>query len=122
MRTFAEAQTVLKLRSVGNYTTKKEIRFPKSGDVIPAGTNVELFHSPQAGSRVYLEAVSPLSKTIRIANLYKYFRGFKKAPGIRTLQRMDSNGVVSTPTGYMVEPDGYGPDGFPSWMLVLGII
>lgn len=28
----------------------------------------------------------------------------------------------TTPTGYTVEVDGYGPDGCPSWCIILGIV
>ena len=28
----------------------------------------------------------------------------------------------STPTGYIVEPDGVGPDGCPSWLLLLSYL
>lgn len=30
--------------------------------------------------------------------------------------------VCPTPTGYTVEPDGHGPDGVPSWLIILGYL
>jgi hypothetical protein len=29
---------------------------------------------------------------------------------------------AKSPTGYTVEPDGVGPDGVPSWLVILGMI
>lgn len=43
-------------------------------------------------------------------------------PSAETLREWESNGIAETPTGYEVEPDGHGPDGSPSWFLVLGLI
>ena len=33
-----------------------------------------------------------------------------------------SDGVCATPSGDDVEPDGHGPDGAPSWLMVFGLI
>jgi len=43
-------------------------------------------------------------------------------PDLETVQEwLDEGGCMSV-TGHWVEPDGYGPDGSPSWLLVLGVI
>lgn len=47
---------------------------------------------------------------------------FFKAPTVATLQRWSDGGFAKTVTGKKTEPDGYGTDGSPSWMLVLGMI
>ena len=43
-------------------------------------------------------------------------------PSIEELDEWSSDGVVETPTGHAVEPDGTGPDGVPSWLRCLGLI
>lgn len=57
-----------------------------------------------------------------VAGLYENFgRPFMKVPSMRTLTQM-GEGLSKSVTGKTVEPDGYGPDGSPSWLLVLGMI
>jgi len=121
MRTFKECQTELELKPVGQFIFKKACHFPKSGDTIPAGTEVTLFYSPKAYNRVYLDRGS-FAKTIKLANCHGYFKGFYKMPTMRTLEKQGNDAIVTTPTGHRVEPDGYGPDGIPSWLMVLGVI
>ncbi len=59
-------------------------------------------------------------------NLYEslpqWMRNAKSIPTLATLQRWEMDGVCKTPTGHMVEPDGVGPDGVPSWLRILGLI
>lgn len=43
-------------------------------------------------------------------------------PDIDTLQDWLDEAGCETITGYWVEPDGFGPDGSPSWLLVMGLI
>lgn len=106
-----------------NTTTKKEIVFPKSGTVFPAGTSLTVYFDPENNSRVYLDPPStPSRRAIRLDNAHKYLTGFNKCPGMATLERYSNDGVAKTPTGHRVEPDGYGPDGSPSWLLVIGVI
>ena len=101
-------------------TTKREIKL-KSGEIIPAGESgrVEFdtvsrslfsFHSPSLGRPVKLG----FSAFTRVFGL--------KAPGMKTLERWVDEGVAKTVFGARTEPDGTGPDGEPSWLLVLGII
>jgi len=49
-------------------------------------------------------------------------RGDHWAPTIRCLERQMDNGVVETPDGCWVEPDGHCQHGFPSWLLLAGLI
>ena len=46
----------------------------------------------------------------------------KSLPTLQTLDKWSRDCVCSTPTGHMVEPDGIGPDGVPSWLVILGVI
>jgi hypothetical protein len=117
-------------------TTKIELKL-KDGGTIPAGTKgtlrpvlpneipnlldlkpdrryttVASFH-PEGGDRDY---------KIKMRNLPYYFQGFRR-PSIRTIQKWEwDESMCKTPVGTKVEPDGVDPDGWPSWMLILGII
>jgi len=123
MRTFNEAQMVLGLEFVKQVTFKQDCRFPASGTIVTKGTTVDLYYSPKAGSKVYFQvATSPSVKTIGLSRCHLYFNGFKKVPSIKALEKMSNDAIVTTPTGHRVEPDGYGPDGLPSWLLVMGVI
>lgn len=46
----------------------------------------------------------------------------KSLPSMATIERWLNDGVCETPTGHRVEPDGFGPDGVPSWLLILGFV
>lgn len=46
----------------------------------------------------------------------------KSIPTFDTLREWESDGVCETPSGDMVEPDGEGPDGAPSWLRLFGVI
>jgi hypothetical protein len=48
--------------------------------------------------------------------------GFIKEPSIRTLEKWASDCGCESITGEWCESDGYGSDGSPSWLLVLGYI
>lgn len=45
-----------------------------------------------------------------------------KKPSMATLERWNEAGTCKTITGHVVEPDGHGPDGSPSWLLALGMV
>jgi hypothetical protein len=59
---------------------------------------------------------------VRYINAHKYFKGFKAPPSERALWKMSDDGIATTPIGNRTEPDGYGPKGDPSWLIVLGLI
>ena len=50
------------------------------------------------------------------------FSTFFKPPTMKTLEKYSLDSVAKSVTGKRCEPDGYGPDGSPSWLLVLGMI
>ena len=104
-----------------NTTTKKDLTF-KSG-TIPAGTALTVYFDSERNSRVYFDPKdTPERRALRLENAHKYLTGFSKPPGMGTLEKYSNDGVCTTPTGHRTEPDGYGPDGSPSWLLVLGMI
>lgn len=115
--------------------TKKAIQIKGDPNPVPVGTKAAIrflgehalngstmcelaldWDSPTTGRDFRREPM----KT-RITNLATYFGGFK-VPGMSQLEKMVDAGVATTPTGQRVEPDGWGSDGSPSWLLVLGYI
>lgn len=114
--------------------TKKDFKL-KNGDEIPKGTAVQLRYlgpdDPNGTTmcELSLDWTGPSGRNYqrqpmktRILVLPSLVSGVKSPPGMSALERMSENGTATTPTGKRVEPDGYGPDGSPSWLLVLGYI
>jgi len=114
---------------------KKDLKV-KNGDAIPMGVRVKvkfLGRHNREGSQACLVAANWTSQEsgrdytldpvkLRIVSLPKFVTGFK-IPSLNSIQRLeDQKGICLTPTGKRVEPDGYGPDDSPSWMLVLGYV
>jgi len=110
-------------------TTKKPLK-SKSGFEIKAGERV-IVNSfvNKEGKKIdsYLEVLKKENKDegriiIRTISANNYLNGFIKAPSIKQLEKMNNDGIAKTITGKKTEPDGYGDDGSPSWMLVIGVI
>lgn len=62
------------------------------------------------------------NKLSRAAERPTWACNVKSIPTLATLERWIDDGICKTPSGHRVEPDGHGPDGSPSWLLVLGYI
>jgi hypothetical protein len=96
----------------------------KGGDFIHVGDPAVL--SWRRDNHEIVDVYVPsLDRTIKLksARLHEYFgKPFRKPPSIRQLWKESDDGVSTSVTGKRVEPDGYGSDGSPSWMLVLGLI
>lgn len=118
-------------------TAAKRFKFKKdttlfSGVFIPKGTPATLdFSETEKKIRTtgvaYVTIVPegfPQVKNLysRVETLNKFLDGFPKMPGISSLEKMSDNGIATTPMGERVEPDGFGPSGAPSWLLVAGVI
>lgn len=58
---------------------------------------------------------------IRASKLCKYVTGFDR-PSQQDLEEWSEDSGCETISGDWVEPDGWGPDGAPSWLLALGLI
>lgn len=102
-----------------NTSVKKDISL-KSGVVIPAGTKVRCEFLPEFTStfRVFSDiAEKPLRMPYTAAS--NYLNGFKKEPSMAALEKYSNDGICPTPLGARVEPDGYGPHGEPSWMIIM---
>lgn len=46
----------------------------------------------------------------------------KSLPSMRSMERWQMDDICETPSGDRVEPDGTGPDGAPSWLVLAGFI
>jgi hypothetical protein len=103
-------------------TVKQEIKM-KDGVIIPVGARVHIDFAPKSLQPyfVYVTYGDYVYKTNIERNHHKY-TGFTKQPTDKTLQKRSFDGISKSITGKKVEPDGYGPDGAPSWELVLGYI
>jgi hypothetical protein len=94
---------------------EKEITL-KSGKVIPVGSfiswteNTARVISPQ---REFLCNVSFKSAAAMLS---------RSAPDFEELEYWSYDGISESVNGDSVEPDGYGPDGAPSWLIVYGMI
>jgi hypothetical protein len=57
-----------------------------------------------------------------ITNLPAWARSITDLPTMTEIERWSTDSVVEATDGEEVEPDGYSPDGAPSWLLALGMI
>lgn len=90
----------------------------KRGDVFPVGATVACeFKDTHLRVSIGENAVN---MPYRYAA--KHLTGFKPEPSMRALEKMVNDSIVPTPLGNRVEPDGYGPYGDPSWLIIMGII
>lgn len=92
-------------------TTKRAIKM-KSGETVLAGAKV----SPSETHTLAL--VHGAERTYRV----KYQNLGLKVPSENTLMRWSDDGIAKSVNGKKTEPDGIDADGFPSWLLALGLI
>jgi len=119
-------KTLQDIKSTGTktVTTKQQLTWsknPATACVLPAGTTLTVHFSEARPSRIYFEYAGSL-RAASLVRASQNFTGFSKAPSLNTLGKWDSDGVSKTPTGFRVEPDGWGPDGSPSWLLAMEMI
>jgi hypothetical protein len=100
---------------------KRELKW-KDGSVTPEGTPVHIDFCEIRPGRIYVTVGETVYQTGLANKGYERFTGIGKVPGLRTLEKYSNDGIAKTVTGEKTEPDGFGSDGSPSWMLVVGII
>jgi len=100
-----------------NYTLKTELKL-KTGEIYSVGSPVTIKFDLRFAELHGLRA-EPIK--IQASKLSFYVKGFKK-PSLQTMERWMDDGIAKSITGKKCEPDGYGSDGSPSWLLVLGLI
>jgi len=62
------------------------------------------------------------AKQEECAELPAWAQSIRELPSPKALEEWLYDGICPTPTGDEVEPDGYGPDGAPSWLRALHLI
>ena len=93
--------------------TQKAIKL-KDGTTLQSGLPVSFIEGKDRICQVHSPAhAAPV--LVRITSAFK-------VPSVSTLERYSFDGVCKTPTGQRTEPDGYGIDGSPSWLLVMSLI
>lgn len=104
-----------------NYKTTATRDIPlRDGSTIPSGTEVMIdFNTEHDATMFVRHAGKNLKMPIEVA--FRYFSGFQRPPKNIQLQKEleQHDGKCSTPIGGLVNPNGYGSFGEPSWMLVL---
>jgi hypothetical protein len=88
----------------------------KSGRILMAGEKLSIEFAEGKAAATY--GGENFGISIRV--VIKSFN--LKAPSIRTMEKWSEDGIARTIFGAKTEPDGYGPNGEPSWLLALNLI
>ena len=101
-----------------NKTLLRDVKL-KDGRTFAKGTAFSVAFAKSEKGTTYLDVCnldgSHSFKTTR-------FSAFFKAPSLRTMEKWSLDGIAKSVSGHRVEPDGFGPDGSTSWLLVIGVI
>ncbi len=89
--------------------TQKEVKL-KTGALVPKGTEVIEWKVNGNVSHCRLAT----GNVVRVTSVFK-------EPSLATLEKW-SEGLAKAVDGSPVDPDGYSPDGAPSWLIVCGLI
>jgi hypothetical protein len=89
--------------------TQKEVKL-KTGEIVPKGTKVTEWKVNGNDSHCRLAT----GNVVRVTSVFK-------EPSVASLENW-GGGLAKAVDGAQVEPDGYSPDGAPSWLLVCGLI
>lgn len=94
----------------------------KGATPISKGTTATVSYDGKSSKAIL--AVEGMAKPLRVEveRLSTILEGYPKMPSLARLEKMVNNSVATTPTGYRVEPDGFGPDGSPSWLVAARVI
>lgn len=101
-----------------NKTLLRDVKL-KDGRTFAKGTAFSVAFAKTEKGTTYLE-VSNLDGSHAFKTLR--FSSFFKAPSLATMEKWSFDGIAKSVSGHRVEPDGFGPDGSPSWLLVIGVI
>ena len=102
-------------------TLKREVKL-KDGTVIGVGEKGTVRFDEAKPTVAIVDFASRPNTRLSTRQLGDYFgRPFMKMPSMSALEDM-GDGIAKSVTGKRVEPDGFGPDGSPSWLLALGYI
>lgn len=90
--------------------------------VLNAGECVKVWFSPKMYSGSIFVQYKDFVGVSKAVNAHQWLTKFTKMPTMRTLEKYSWDGIAKTVIGEKTEPDGFGPTGAPSWLLVVGII
>ena len=111
---------MVRMSNVKSITLYRDITL-KNGIILKKGTKGQI--SPlrdqngkvsTIGCNLYLDGYDRVMKLS--------YTSVCKQPSVTSLMRWAEDGIAKSVGGKRVEPDGYDPDGFPSWLLVVGMI
>lgn len=113
-----DAQEFLRFFHPNNHTL---VSCRNDGTVWAQTVGEEWFLHSRKKEEISLEAWKALKRNFA-ATLPAWCREVSELPTMEELEEMTFDSICPTPTGDDVEPDGYGPDGAPSWLMALGLI
>lgn len=92
----------------------------RNGEIIPAGTEV-LCDFNTDSEQVFYIRYDGRSLTVDVSVAHRYLNGFSRQPKNLQLQHEleQNDGRCTTPLGNIVDANGHGPFGEPSWMRIL---
>jgi hypothetical protein len=103
-------------------TLKKDSLKLKDGTVLQAGEKATVRFDEANPAMAIVDFASRPNTRISTKYLEGIFgKPFMKMPTWSAIEKM-GDGIAKSVTGKKVEPEGFGPDGSPSWLLVLGLV
>ena len=111
-----------------NVISRKAIRNKRTRtqSTIKEGTDLTITFDtehPHIATISWLDAHGDIHKgNFKCERLHEWVSGMRNKPQSKTIDRWMSTGKAYTLTGHRCEPDGFGSDCSPSWILVLGIL
>lgn len=87
----------------------------KSGEVLKRGSEVRLVPHHKEGDRLCVALINGKEHVLRWSSVIR-------PPSMECLMRQEMDGVCDSIRGCRVEPDGHDEQGYPSWLLALGVI
>jgi len=125
----------LKEAATKKLTVKTDIKAKDGSVLIPAGTkgtarpvkNSEMPNRTESDNEYsgvlgFRPEGSDKEFKLHMGKLATHFAGVA-VPNIKTLEKWEwEKGGSKTPVGTWVEVDGWDPDGWPAWTLILGIV
>ncbi len=103
-------------------TLKKDSLKLKDGTVLQAGEKATVRFDEANPAMAIVDFASRPNTRISTKYLEGIFgKPFMKMPTWSAIEKM-GDGIAKSVTGKTVEPEGFGPDGSPSWLLVLGLV
>lgn len=91
-----------------------------TGRIFPKGSEVEVKPFGVHGIKVFHQDHAK-AICVKYERASVYLQGFPKPPSQKQIERWYEQGICQSVDGKRVEPDGYSPNEWPSWMIVMGV-